>query len=148
VLLGVMVVKYRPLLAECRHVVDIFCSQIFNDAHHGPSQHQAQTRKQQQSNDEIHGRHPTLEASRNFKFEELFRAVGTTLIILSALIRSRGWVQRRQHAAPELAKPDGDGAWPLTAASKNYGVTVLQEGALFILADLQRLAAALAELDQ
>ena len=120
-----MVVEYRPLLAECRHVVDAFFSQIFNDAQHGPRQHQAQAQKQQQSDREMHGRHRTLEPSRNFKFGELFWAVGTTLIILSALIRFRAWIQRRQDAAPQLAKADGDGARPLAPAAKNYGVAIL-----------------------
>jgi hypothetical protein len=120
-----MVVKYRPGLAECRHVVDAFFSQILNDAQHGPRQYQAQAQKHQQSDREIHGRHRTLEPSRNFKFGELFWAVGTTLIILSALIRSRAWIQRRQDAAPQLAKADGDGARPLAPAAKNYGVAIL-----------------------
>jgi len=50
-----MVVKYRPLLAECRHVVGVSFSQILDDAQNAPSQHQAQTQKQQQSDREIHG---------------------------------------------------------------------------------------------
>ena len=52
-----MVVKYRPLLAECRHVVGVFFSQILDDAQNAPSQHQAQAQaqKQQQSDREIHG---------------------------------------------------------------------------------------------
>jgi hypothetical protein len=49
-----MVVEYRPLLAECRHVVDAFFSQILNDAQHGLRQHQAQAQKQQQSDREMH----------------------------------------------------------------------------------------------
>jgi hypothetical protein len=143
-----MVVKYRPLLAECRHIVGVFFSQILHDVDCAPSQHQARTQKQQQTNCKMHRGHRTLEAMRNFKFPGLFPAVGTTLIILSASIRSGGWVHGRQYAAPQLAKTDADGAWPLTPAAKNYGVAVFQEGALFVLTDRQRLAAALAELDQ
>src|ERR1700733_7479829 len=89
------------------------------------------------------------EPSQDFKFGKLFWAVGSTLKILSAPPRrSKAWVQRRQHAPAQLAKSDRDGAWPLASASKNHGITILQKGALLILTDLQRLAAAFAELDQ
>jgi hypothetical protein len=61
-----MVVEYRPQLAECRHVVDAFFSQILHDAQHGPRQHQAQAQKQQQSDLDMHGRAPNSRAEPEF----------------------------------------------------------------------------------
>lgn len=143
-----MVVKYRALLAECRLVVRAFFSQILDDAQCAPRQHETHAQKQQKSDRKIHHRHRVLEPSGESKFGALFCAVGTRLIILSeAQIHLRGLFQCRQHASPQLAKSDRDGAGPLAPASENHGVAIFQKGAL-LMTDLQRLAAALAEFDQ
>src|SRR3984957_1142998 len=83
---------------------------------------------------------------REFSRKPRFRGVGKNLIVLSD--RRLLEIQGRQYAAVDLAEADAYRAGPLAPAAKYDGIAVLEKGAGFAAADLHRLAAARAQLEQ
>src|ERR1700742_1365121 len=91
---------------------------------------------------------PFVHQRMNSRIRLLSRAVGAMLIVLSEPRSGKLGGYGRQHLTAHLAKSDRCRAVPLAPSPKDHGVPILEKGALLVLTDLERQAAALAQFDQ